>query len=151
MLMDVGKRIVEGMWQGIKNNMGWLKDNFVKEMLGVVTAVKNALGIHSPADYLADEVGEFMPPGVGKGFDKAMPALRQHLVRSMLGLADDVSKATAAPQMGVAATGGVGSAGSMVNVGDIYINVPGTNATPQQVAIAAQDGVLSAVRKIGGG
>lgn len=150
MLFEIGKRIVDGMWQGIKANMGQLKENFINAMKGVVDAVKNALGIHSPADYLADEIGEFMPPGVGKGFDKALPAVRQHLVRSMLGLADDVSKA-ATPTMGVAAAGGVGGAGSMVNIGDIIVQIQGTNATPQQIAVATQDGVLSAVRKIGGG
>jgi len=149
MLLEVGRSLVEGMWQGIKNNIGWLKNNFVNEMKGVVDAIKNAMGIHSPADYLADEVGEFMPPGIGKGFDKALPAVRQHLVRSMIGLANDVSHA-AAPTMGIAGPGGV-RGGSMINIGDIIINVPGTNATPQQITVAAQDGVLSAVRKIGGG
>ena len=150
MLMDVGKRIVEGMWQGIKNNMGWLKDNFVKEMMGVLTAVKNALGIHSPSDLWGDEIGQFIPSGIGQGVDEAMPALHRHLALSMVGLAKDVSKATS-PQIGAAALGGVGGGSSMVNIGDIIINVPGTNATPQQISVAAQEGVLSAVRKIGGG
>jgi hypothetical protein len=116
-------------------------------MKGVVDAIKNAMGIHSPADYLADEVGEFMPPGIGKGFDKAMPALHRHLTRSMLKLANDVSEA-AAPQMGVSAAGGDGS-GSQVTFGDIIIHVPGTNATPQQVTEATKDGVLKAMRARG--
>ena len=119
-------------------------------MKGVVYAIKKAMGIHSPADYLEDEVGAWMPPGIGRGFDKAMPAVRQHLVRSMIGLANDVSHA-AAPQLGVPNMAGVGSGSSMINIGDIIISVPGTNATPQQIAVAAQEGVLSAVRKIGGG
>jgi hypothetical protein len=45
--------------------------------------------------------------------------------------------------------GGVG--GGSINIGDIIINIPGTTATPQQVAVAAQDGVLKAIRAIGGG
>lgn len=145
---DTGKNLVTGLWNGIKDNWGTLKENFKKAVTELVTSVKSALGIKSPSQLLADEVGEFMPPGIGKGFDKALPAVRQHLVRSMIGLAKDVSHAAAAPQLGVA--GGVGG-GSMINIGDIIINVPGTNATPQQIAVAAQDGVLSAVRKIGGG
>lgn len=149
MLLDVGKRLVEGMWQGIKNNIGWLKQNFVNEMKGVVDAIKNAMGINSPAEYLEDEVGAWMPPGIGKGFDKAMPAVRQHLVRSMIGLANDVSTA-AAPQLGVPGMGGVGS-GSSISIGDIIINIPGTNATPQQIAVGVENGVLKAVRALGGG
>lgn len=147
MMWDAGSNLIKGMWEGIKNNFGWLKDNFVAEMLKVVAAVKTAMGIHSPSDLLADEVGEFMPPGIGKGFDKAMPALHQHLTRSMMGLANDVSQA-AAPQMGVSAAGGVGS-GAQINIGDIIIHVPGTTATPQKVAVAAQDGVLKALRSKG--
>jgi len=149
MLMDVGKRIVEGMWQGIKANFGWLKDNFVKEMMGVLTAVKNAMGIHSPSDLWGDEIGQFIPPGIGEGVDEAMPALRRHLALSMVGLAKDVSN-TATPQLGMPGMGGVGG-GSMINIGDIIINIPGTTATPQQVAVAAQDGVLKALRSKGGG
>ncbi len=149
MLMDVGKRIVEGMWQGIKANFGWLKDNFVKEMMGVLTAVKNAMGIHSPSDLWGDEIGHFIPPGIGQGVDEAMPALRRHLALSMVGLAKDVSTA-ATPQLGMPGMGGVGG-GSMINIGDIIINIPGTTAAPQQVAVAAQDGVLKALRSKGGG
>lgn len=147
LFLSVGKNLVTGLWEGIKSNMAWMKENFVAEMLKVVAAVKNAMGIHSPSDLLADEVGEFMPPGIGKGFDKAMPALHRHLTRSMLGLANDVSQA-AAPQMGVSATGGAGS-GSQINIGDIIVNVPGTSATPQQIAVAAEDGVIKALRSRG--
>lgn len=146
---EVGSNLVTGLWNGIKDNWGTLKENFKKAVTELVTSVKSALGIKSPSQLFADEVGEFMPPGIGKGFDKAMPAVRQHLVRSMIGLANDVSTA-AAPQLGVPGMGGVGS-GSMVNIGDIIINVPGTNATPQQIAVAAQDGVLKAIRSRGGG
>lgn len=149
LFMDAGKQIIDGMWQGIKANMGQLKNNFITEMKGVITAVKGALGIHSPSDYVADEVGEFIPPGVSKGVDKTMPALRKHLVNSMLGLAGDVSKA-AAPQLGAAAAGGAGGGGSMINIGDIIVNVPGTNATPATIAAAAKNGVLDALRSKGG-
>ena len=148
MFWEAGKNLISGLWEGIKSNIGWLKNNFVTEMKGVVDAIKNALKIQSPSQYMADEVGEFLPPGIGKGFDKALPAVRQHLVRSMIGLANDVSHA-AAPQLGVPGMGGVGN--GSISIGDIIINIPGSNATPQQIAVAAQDGVLSAVRKIGGG
>lgn len=147
MLANVGKSLVEGMWQGIKNNIGWLKQNFVSEMKGVVDAIKQAMGINSPAEYLEDEVGAWMPPGIGKGFDKAMPAVRQHLMRSMLGLATDVSRA-ATPQVDVTSLGRVGS--GSISIGDIIIHIPGTTATPQQVAVAAQNGVLKALRSRGG-
>jgi hypothetical protein len=149
MLLDVGKNLVTGLWQGIKTNMSWLKDNFVKEMMGVVNAVKNAMGIHSPSDLWGDEIGQFIPPGIGEGVDEAMPALRRHLALSMVGLAKDVSTA-AAPQLGMPGMGAVGG-GSSISIGDIIINIPGTNATPQQISVGVQDGVLKAIRSKGGG
>jgi phage-related protein len=148
MLYDAGKNLVTGLWNGIKANMAWLKNNFVNEMKGVVDAIKGALKIKSPSQYMADEVGEFLPLGIGAGFDQSLPAVRQHLVRSMIGLANDVSTA-AAPQLGVPGMGGVGSGGSMINIGDIIINIPGTNATPQQISVAVQDGVLKSLRSKG--
>ncbi|MCE7885312.1 MAG: hypothetical protein DYH08_15895 [Actinobacteria bacterium ATB1] len=40
--------------------------------------------------------------------------------------------------------------GQIRDPGDIIINIPGTSATPQQVAVAVQDGVLKALRAKGG-
>jgi hypothetical protein len=40
---------------------------------------------------------------------------------------------------------GVGG-GSAISIGDIIINIPGSTASPQQIAVAAQDGVLRALR-----
>lgn len=148
MVFEAGKNLILGLWEGIKSNIGWLKSNFINEMKGVVDAIKGAMKIKSPSQYMADEIGEFLPLGIGEGFDQSMPAVRQHLVRSMIGLANDVSTA-AAPQMGVPGFGGVGS-GATISIGDININVAGTNATPQQISVATQDGVRKALRAIGG-
>ena len=147
MMWDAGSNLIKGMWEGIKNNFGWLKENFVAEMMKVVAAVKNAMGIHSPSALFADQIGENMPLGIGEGWDQSMLAVRNHLAKSMLGLTNDLQTTISAP--GMTATAGAGVGAASISFGDIYINVPGTSATPQQVAAAAQDGLLKALRSKG--
>ncbi|MBP8030083.1 MAG: hypothetical protein KAY78_02840 [Pseudomonadales bacterium] len=150
MFQNVGKNLITGIWEGIKSNMAWLKANFVSEIMKVVGAVKVALGIKSPSDYMADQVGEHLPTGIAEGWDKRMPDLRRKMAGSMRGLSDVLNTNVTANVAGSAA-GGIASAasGSSFSFGDIIVNVPGTSATPQQIAVATQDGVLAALRSKG--
>ena len=148
MLLSVGKNLVTGLWQGIKNNMAWLKDNFVNGIMNVVQSVKNALGIHSPSDVMADSVGEQMPAGIAEGWTRRMPQLRQQLAQSMHGLTTALSGEV---NVNGTASGSSGAGGGLasVSIGDIIVNVPGTTATPQQIGIAVQNGLLSSLRAVG--
>ena len=40
---------------------------------------KDALGIHSPSKVFADEVGKWIPPGIGEGMEDAMPDLERQM------------------------------------------------------------------------
>jgi hypothetical protein len=149
MFRDAGKALVQGIWQGIKENMQWLKDNFVGAVMSMVGSVKKALGINSPATYLADEVGEHMPTGIGQGFDKSMPKIRQHLVRSMLGLANDLKTTIEVPK---SITGGAplatAAAGASVSIGDIYVDARGAK-DPKSVGKAVGDSLIDTLRSKG--
>ena len=67
-MWDIGKNIVEGIWNGITGMGSWLKDKIFGFAGGFVDGVKNAFGIHSPSKLLEDEVGEYLPLGIWKGF-----------------------------------------------------------------------------------
>lgn len=149
MFMAIGKSLIDGMWLGIKNNFGQLVANFKALAGSLITTVKGVFDMHSPSK-VGKDIGANFIGSIGLGGDDEAPKLRQMLTRQMLGLAADLS-AVSAPQLGVPGMAGVGGGSSIINIGDIIISVPGTNATPQQIAVAAQEGVLSAVRKIGGG
>lgn len=41
----------------------------------LLSAAKNALGIHSPSKVFAEEIGAWIPPGIGEGVEKEMPDL----------------------------------------------------------------------------
>ena len=48
-MLDIGKNIVQGIWNGIKNAKDWLWDKITGFCSGIMDGFKNALGIHSPS------------------------------------------------------------------------------------------------------
>lgn len=70
---SIGKNIVEGIWNGIKNAKDWIVDKIKGFASGVVDGFKDALGIHSPSRVLADMVGKFIPQGISVGMEAEMP------------------------------------------------------------------------------
>lgn len=69
-VQEVGKNIVEGLWNGIKNAGNWIKEQVGNFARGILDGMKSALGIHSPSRVFRDEVGKNIALGVGEGFTK---------------------------------------------------------------------------------
>lgn len=74
-MMEVGSNIVSGVWNGIKGAAGQFMSNVKSFFSGIVDGAKSALGIRSPSKVFAEEVGKWIPPGIGEGIDKNMPDL----------------------------------------------------------------------------
>lgn len=74
-MASIGYDIVSGVWRGIQNAAGWFASSVRNFFSGIVDGVKSALGINSPSKVFAEEVGEWIPPGVGVGVEDAMPDL----------------------------------------------------------------------------
>ena len=71
-MLDIGKNIVTGIWDGINGAIDWLHDKIKSFCDGIVAGFKKNLKIHSPSQVLADEVGKFMALGIGQGFTDSM-------------------------------------------------------------------------------
>ncbi len=68
-LFNIGKNVVQGLWQGIQDMGGWLKDKiigFVKDK--IPGPIKSALGIKSPSR-VAAELGKQVPRGLALGIE----------------------------------------------------------------------------------
>jgi phage-related protein len=68
-LISLGTDVVKGLWQGIQDMGGWLKDKiigFVKDK--IPGPIKSALGIHSPSK-VAALLGRQVPAGLAQGID----------------------------------------------------------------------------------
>lgn len=68
---EIGKNIVEGIWNGIKSMGSFLKDRFGDWIDDMIESVKDSLGIASPSKVFA-QIGSYMAQGLGQGFEREM-------------------------------------------------------------------------------
>lgn len=68
-MIDIGKDIVTGIWNGISGMASWLWDQISGWCQGIFDGIKNFFGIHSPSKLFSDEIGRYLALGVGEGFD----------------------------------------------------------------------------------
>ena len=87
---DIGKNIVNGVWQGIQGMASWIRQKVSGFFSGIVSGVKNVLGIHSPSKVFAG-IGGYMAEGLGQGFGDEMGAVQRSIRRSMAELAGNAS------------------------------------------------------------
>ena len=73
-IIEVGKDIVRGLWEGIKLMASWIGDKVSGFVGGLVDGVKGILGIHSPSRVFAG-IGQNMALGLGQGFEKQMQSV----------------------------------------------------------------------------
>ena len=65
--LNIGKDLIKGLWNGIKDMGGWIKDKLKGFGSGLVDKVKEALGIHSPSKVFANQIGKWIPKGIAVG------------------------------------------------------------------------------------
>ena len=67
---NIGKNLMNGLWNGIKNTWNSLKNKVEDLGQGIVKKFKNVFGIHSPSKLFRDEIGKNLILGVGVAFEK---------------------------------------------------------------------------------
>lgn len=65
-IADVGKNIVEGLWNGINNSIDWIVEKVKEFAGGILDGMKEALGVASPSKEAA-KIGKFVDEGFAKG------------------------------------------------------------------------------------
>ena len=73
-MVEIGKNIVMGLWEGIKAMASWIGDKVSGFVGGIVDSVKGMLGIHSPSRVFAG-IGQNMALGLGQGFERQMQSV----------------------------------------------------------------------------
>lgn len=68
-MLSLGKSIVEGLWNGIKNAKNWLVSKVKSFGSGIIDGFKDSFGINSPSVIMA-KLGKFLPMGLGEGIAK---------------------------------------------------------------------------------
>jgi phage-related protein len=119
LLVEKGKDLIRGLWNGIIAMGGWLRDKvngFVQNYL--VGPLKSFLGISSPSKLMADEVGKWIPPGIVEGTQDAAGPLTT-MINGLIGGGD----------AGGGATSGMGGGGFNFGPGSIIIQFSGVIPT----------------------
>lgn len=115
LLLDAGRNLVSGLWNGISGAAGWLWGkitSFVRD--NITGAFKSALGIASPSTVFRDQVGAMIPAGIESGIQGGMANL-QSLISPIVPGANGT---------------GSGSAGAAMSFGGINVTVNFVGGTP---------------------
>lgn len=108
---SLGSDIIAGIASGVSGAIGMLADAAANVARNALNTIKSVLGINSPSKVFAKEVGRWIPPGIGEGYDDAMPELNADMRKSLMHTIDDASSAVAS-EIGVANRRLSGSGGS---------------------------------------
>ena len=94
---DIGKNIITGIWDGIKNMGSWLWDKFKGFIKSTLGWVADLLGISSPSKVFRDYIGKNMMLGLAEGVDKnadevydSVRDVAKELAKTDLGLSSDL-------------------------------------------------------------
>ena len=79
---DIGKSIVDGIRQGITEQWQRLKSDVSNLFTGLVSWIKNLLGIHSPSRAFAD-IGQNMAAGIGDGWASTIGDINRQIGESL--------------------------------------------------------------------
>lgn len=69
-IVEVGGRLLEGIWQGIKDGATWLWNKIKGWAEDLLDSILGFFGIHSPSTVMRDQVGKNIALGLGDGISK---------------------------------------------------------------------------------
>jgi tape measure domain-containing protein len=130
-LIQTGKNLIMGLWNGLKSMDGWIRNKIRGWVGNVVSFIKGLFGIESPSKLFRDEIGANLALGIGEGFDREMSGITENIDATVAGIGAVTVDAAPAP-----------ASGGMV------INVDARGATdPTGVRDAAERGVDAALSR----
>ena len=82
-MTSIGADIVSGLWSGMSGRLGWIKSMISGWVGNVKSFLKSLFKIGSPSRWMRDEIGQWLPPGIGEGIEAATPDLLKTIRASM--------------------------------------------------------------------
>lgn len=82
MMIDIGKNLVQGLWNGIKNVTGWILDKIKGFGKSVLNSIKGIFGIHSPSKEFA-WIGKMNMIGLEEGMEDMIPNVNSTIDRAV--------------------------------------------------------------------
>ena len=121
-IVSIGSDVINGLWNGIRDKVGWLKEKISGFVGNVTSWLKKFFQIGSPSKLMEKEIGRWLPEGIAVGIDKNAKSVLSS-VKSLVG--DTLSTTSGSLGAVRGATGGTRmAAGSVVNNYYQTINSP---------------------------
>ena len=117
-MLEIGKNIIEGLWNGITGMGSWIKDKISGFAGGIIDGFKKTFGIHSPSLVMNKEIGKYLALGLGQGFEDNI----QKVYSKMKSAVDFETQKLSASLSTTATTHKVLTANITVNPSDIYMD-----------------------------
>lgn len=142
-IKDIGKNIVNGVWQGIQSMVSWFTSKVKGFFSGIVNGVKNVLGIHSPSKVFAS-IGKYMAEGLGEGWDDKFRDVRDEIDKSLDFDDPSMSINASVRKIGAEAARISGAGYGGTSIGNVTINIDGArysneNSLAEAIAEALQN------------
>ena len=116
-IFNVGGKLLEGLWNGMSDKVGWLMDK-IKGFGGTILGgIKDVFSVHSPSKE-TEQIGQFLAEGLGVGFDDEIDNVSKDLQKSAGNMLNDLSDAMSLDAVSIGAnmdantiraTGGINS------------------------------------------
>lgn len=135
-IKDIGKNIVNGVWQGIQGMVSWFTDKVKGFFRGIINNVKNVLGIHSPSKVFAS-IGKYMAEGLGEGWDDKFSDVRNEINKSLAFDDPSMSINASVHKIGAEAAGIGGMAYGGTSIGNVTINIDGAKYSDEKILAEA--------------
>ena len=138
-MLEIGKNIVKGLWNGLKNAKSWLIDRVKSFGSGIVDGIKGALGINSPSVVMM-KLAKFVPQGFGIGITKNA----KYAVNAVKAMGGKVTAAASKIRPSISAglqkfgTGGTVTSPQAAIVGDAPETIVPHGNTPRNRALLAE-------------
>lgn len=122
MMVDIGKNLIKGLWQGIKNVTKWLYSKISGFASGILDKVKSIFGIHSPSKEFA-WIAKMDVVGFENQLEDMQPDIESQ-VDETFGIDYDTSGLDFLENGSINVSGSFGSQlpNPTINQGAIYIN-----------------------------
>ena len=134
--LQLGRDIIRGIANGILGAAGLINDAIMGAVGGSIENLKDWLGISSPSQRAADEIGAPTAQGIAAGFRSSLEALQVDMAGGLAALMGGLTPAVA--------TGSAAAGGPLT----VTVNIYGS-ADANAIGRAAQGGVLDALRSAG--
>lgn len=147
---SLGSNIISGIASGVSGAVGMLIDAAASVARSALDTIKSVLGINSPSKVFAKEVGHWIPPGIGEGFDETMPELDADMRKSLMHTIEDASSAVAS-EVGSAGRRLSGTGGAPTGGGEpkVVTNENGITVIVYYTGTGEPEDVKNVGRRIG--